>query len=79
MPAECFRMVTRTGGYIATVAATLTSSDSGDCKVATSAKSDDPCGIPVDVSDDIYIADALTYLIQYQWLQLWIGLDPWCS
>jgi trimeric autotransporter adhesin len=55
---RCIRMVTRSTGIISTVAGTGYYGYSGDGGLATSAALSYPYGVTIDVSGNIYIADA---------------------
>ena len=54
---HCIRMITRSTGIITTVAGDGTPGYWGDGGRATSAKLDHPCGIAVDASGNVYVAD----------------------
>lgn len=53
-----------TSGIITTIAGTGTASWTGDDAVATSGTLNSPCGLLVDSSGDIYIADTLNHVIR---------------
>jgi trimeric autotransporter adhesin len=61
---NCIRMVTKSTGIISTVAGTGYSGYSGDGGQATSAALYYSCGVAVDVSGNIYIADSSNYRIR---------------
>jgi trimeric autotransporter adhesin len=58
------RIVTKSTGIISTVAGTGSYGYSGDGGQATSAALDYPCGVAVDASGNIYIADTYNYRIR---------------
>ncbi len=58
------RKVTVSTGVITTVAGTGSNEFSGDGGQATSAGLSDPCGIAVDLSDNVYIADTYNYRVR---------------
>ncbi len=60
---QCIRKVSPSG-MITTVAGNGTAGYSGDGGPATSAELDDPAGVAVDASDNLYIADSLNSVIR---------------
>jgi trimeric autotransporter adhesin len=58
------RMVTKSTGIISTVAGTGSYGDRGDGGLATSALLNDPSGVAVDASGNIYIADTYNHRIR---------------
>ena len=53
-----------TSGNITTIAGNGTLGDTGDSSAATSAELDSPCGVAVDSSGNVYIADTLNHVIR---------------